>query len=310
MGPPRRRSGVVVAVGTATRSSRSGSGGRLNGFMTSLDAWVPPPGHELNVRDGRQLRYCLYGPADGTPVVSSNPTPHTRWERPDVVDAFDRVGVRVLSYDRPGYGGSTRQLGRTVADAASDVAALADAQGWERFAVNGFSGGGAHALACAALLPRRVTRCAVVAGTAPFAAPGLDFFAGMSDDNAEAFRLAVRGVEEFRRRTDELAAQVLAELDAVSSPDAGRLARMRAMLLDGRDGWTDDMVALVRPWGVDVAGITEPVGVWYSHDDVNSPPGHGAWLLANIPHAQWHRYPGAHDPGPDTTEEILRWLRS
>lgn len=279
------------------------------GVVTSRDAWVPPPTHELTLPDRRLLRYCRYGPAGGVPVVSVNPTPHTRWERPDVVDAFQRAGVAVVSYDRPGYGGSHRQAGRTVADAAADVAALADAQGWERFAVTGFSGGGAHALAGAALLPDRVTRCAVVASTAPFDAPGLDFFAGMSADNAEGFRLASRGPHEFRHRTERVAARVLADLDASPAPDAGRLARMRAMLLDGQDGWTDDMVALARPWGFDVADITVPVAVWYSPDDVNSPPDHGRWLQANISNAEAHQYPGGHDPNAETTDQLLQWLR-
>ncbi|BCJ29687.1 alpha/beta fold hydrolase [Actinocatenispora sera] len=275
--------------------------------MTTLSEWVPPATHGLDLPDGRRLTYCLYGPDDGVPVVSSNPTPHIRWERPDVIEAYHRVGVRVLSYDRPGYGGSSRQPGRTVADAASDVAALADAQGWDRFAVTGFSGGGAPALACGVLLRGRVTRCAVVAGTAPYDAPGLDFFAGMSPDNADGFRLATRGAGDFRARTDRVAAEVLAEL-AAAAPDGGRLARMRAMLLDGRDGWTDDMVSLVRPWGFAVRDIAVPVGVWYSPDDRNSPPGHGEWLLAAVERAEGHRYAGGHEPGPDTADQVLRWL--
>ncbi|WP_203962583.1 alpha/beta fold hydrolase [Actinocatenispora thailandica] len=275
--------------------------------MTTPERWVPPASRDLIQQGSRRLRYCVYGPEDGIPVVSSNPTPHTRWERPDVVDAYQRAGLRALSYDRPGYGGSSRQPGRTVADAAADVVALAGAMGWERFAVTGFSGGAAHALACAALLPDRVTRCAVVAGTAPFGAPGLDFFAGMSDDNADGFRLATRGAGEFGRRTRRVATQVLADLDA-GSPDAGRLARMRAMLLDGQQGWADDMVALVRPWGFDVRDVARPVGVWFSPDDVNSPPGHGAWLLTHLSNAEGHRYAGGHEPGSDTTERLLRWL--
>ncbi|HEY3505285.1 MAG TPA: alpha/beta hydrolase [Actinocatenispora sp.] len=276
--------------------------------MTTPEAWVPPLDHDLTTRHGRLLRYCLYGPADGVPVVSLNPTPHTRWERPDVVDAYHRAGVRVLSYDRPGYGGSSRHVGRTVADAAADVAALADAQGWDRFAVTGFSGGGAHALACAALLPDRVTRCAVTASTAPFAAPGLDFYAGLSDDNADAFRLATRGAREFRHRVDQIATQVLTDLEGAPSPDPGRLARMRAMLLDGRDGWTDDMIALVNPWGFDVRSIVAPVGIWSSPDDTNSPPTHGTWLSTAINQAHTHHYTGAHDPSPETTSQTLHWL--
>ncbi|MFG1906790.1 alpha/beta fold hydrolase [Kribbella sp. NPDC048928] len=117
--------------------------------------------------EGRTLRFCLYGPADGVPVIELYGTPSTRLRRPDQVAAMEQSGVRVLMADRPGYGGSTRQPGRTVADFVRDVEALADSQGWERFAIAGGSGGGPHALACAALLPHRVTRCAVISGVRP-----------------------------------------------------------------------------------------------------------------------------------------------
>jgi pimeloyl-ACP methyl ester carboxylesterase len=120
--------------------------------------WTPPLTHELTADGGRVLRYCCYGPAGGLPVVSLAGTPGTRWERPDVIAAIEQAGLRVAVADRPGYGGTTRQPGRTVASVAADVQIIADALGWRRFAVTGFSGGGPHALACAALLTGRVTR--------------------------------------------------------------------------------------------------------------------------------------------------------
>src|SRR5215467_3413308 len=89
-----------------------------------------PATYELVIED-RVVHYCLYGPLDGTPVISHNGSPSTRWKRPDVVSAIERSGVRMLVHDRPGYGGSTRQAGRLVGDAAEDVRRLADALGWE-----------------------------------------------------------------------------------------------------------------------------------------------------------------------------------
>jgi pimeloyl-ACP methyl ester carboxylesterase len=127
---------------------------------------VLPATLELTVGDGRVVRYCVYGPADGFPVISHSGSPGSRWKRPGSIEAMSRSRSRFLVYDRPGYGGSTRQAGRRVATAASDAVALADAQGWGRFGVFGGSGGAPHALACAALLPDRVTRCAL-AGLAP-----------------------------------------------------------------------------------------------------------------------------------------------
>ncbi|MCO8270649.1 alpha/beta hydrolase [Actinoplanes sp. TRM 88003] len=132
---------------------------------------MPP---HLVTADGRTLRHCFYGPEDGVPVIAHSGTPSSRSKRPSMVETMEKSRLRLLYYDRPGYGGSTRQPGRTVADAASDTAALADAQGWERFAVLGGSGGGPHALAAAALLPGRVLRCAVLSGIKPTAKPELD----------------------------------------------------------------------------------------------------------------------------------------
>jgi pimeloyl-ACP methyl ester carboxylesterase len=99
--------------------------------------WTPPATFELTGRDGRLIRYCMYGPRDGLPVVSHRGSPGTRWKRPVSIEAIEQAGLRMLVPDRPGYGGSTRQRGRSVADAAEDAALLADAQGWAQFAVTG-----------------------------------------------------------------------------------------------------------------------------------------------------------------------------
>ena len=115
----------------------------------------------------RMLMYAVYGTAEGVPALSFGGTPSTRWKRPEVVATIEASGLWMVMPDRPGYGGSTRQPGRSVASVASDAAALADSLGWDRFAVTGGSGGGPHASACAALLPGRVTRCAVTASNAP-----------------------------------------------------------------------------------------------------------------------------------------------
>jgi pimeloyl-ACP methyl ester carboxylesterase len=130
-------------------------------------SWTPPATFELTIRDGRLIRYCMYGPREDLPVVSHGGSPGARWKPPVNIEAIEQAGLRMLVPDRPGYGGSTRQYGRSVADAAEDAARLADAQGWAQFAVTGNSGGGPHALACAALLPDRVTRCAVGSGISP-----------------------------------------------------------------------------------------------------------------------------------------------
>jgi pimeloyl-ACP methyl ester carboxylesterase len=254
--------------------------------------------------DGRVVRYCLYGPVDGFPVVAHNGTPSTRWRRPDQIATMHRAGVRVLMPDRPGYGGSTRRPGRSVADVVEDVRLLADAQGWYRFGVFGGSGGGPHALACAALLPERVIRCAVLSSIRP---------------SAEATPPEER---TLRPRLEEISRDIMAQVAAggpempgmpAPSPardDPAAMARLRATFVDSYDGWVDDKVAFARPWGFAMPDGTVPVGVWYGTDDQNVTEEHAQWLLTHIPGARGHRYDGGHVPGPATFEEIYGWLRS
>jgi len=281
--------------------------------------WTPPPTSELTAADGRLLRYCGYGPPGGRPVISLAGTPGTRWERPDVVTAFEAAGLRVVAPERPGYGGTTRQPGRSVADAAADVARIADAVGWPRFAVTGFSGGGPHALACAALLPGRITCCAAVASPAPADAEGVDFFADRRLGSAEDFRLARVGEQALRPYLAARAGEGLAVLKASperaavagpgrpAAPDSGRETRLRAMYL-GLDGWIDDDIALVRPWGFDLARITAPVSLWHGARDTQVPRAHADWLMARLPSATAYEHPGGHDPDDTTLRRILAWI--
>jgi pimeloyl-ACP methyl ester carboxylesterase len=260
------------------------------------------------------MTYCDYGPRTGLPAFSLAGTPGTRWERPDVIEAFVAAGLRVIVPDRPGYGGSTRQPGRTVGDVAADVRMIADALGWQRFAVTGFSGGGPHALACAALLGSRVNRCAAVSSPAPSEAPGVDFFRRETPEKTESFRLASVGEQALRPYLTDRAAQSLAELAAGEAElasgeaaDGGRTARRRAMYL-GLDGWIDDDIALVHPWGFGLDGIATPVSVWRGLGDLKVPRRHSDWLLAHIPGAEGYEYPGRHEPGDADYRRVLTWL--
>ena len=133
--------------------------------------------HDVRTPDGRKLHVLEGGDPDGLPVVVHHGTPGGALQyEPHAVDAAER-GIRLLSYDRPGYGGSTPHEGRSVADAAADVSAIADALGIGDFGTYGGSGGGPHTLACAALLPDRVVGAVAIASVAPFPAEGLDWLA-------------------------------------------------------------------------------------------------------------------------------------
>jgi pimeloyl-ACP methyl ester carboxylesterase len=280
--------------------------------------------------DGRDVSFRVYGPGTGAPVVLHYGTPGTSKLSPQQVSAVERAGVRLLVIDRPGYGASTRQPGRRVIDVVTNVARIVDEFGWDRFAVWGGSGGGPHALACAAALPDRVSKCASVVGPAPFDAPGLDWFAGMSAGNVEEFRLAQRGESAYRPLVEELAADAvsaaaagdiqigdqyeladsdIAALRARTSED-GYLARVQASFQDGMDGWIDDSIALVKPWGFDIATISVPVSVRYGLDDVLVPSSHGEYLTRVIPESHQAVLSGGHILSDDDLDSIYAWLAS
>lgn len=265
-------------------------------------------------------------------MFSLHGTPGSRLSRHPDEDVYRRAGIRAITYDRPGYGASTRHAGRRVADAANDVAAIADALGLERFAVTGGSGGAPHALACGALMPHRVTRCASVVGPAPFGAGGLsqeEFFAGMVEGNVHEIGCALQGEDALRPELEREAPELIASLDSDSETPLGadyslssadldvmRSGEIRGMLAAsvreaigrGVDGAVDDDLAFVRPWGFDVSAITVPVSVWYGPHDTLVPTGHGEWLARTIPGAEVVVLDGGHFAVYERLPELLGWL--
>jgi pimeloyl-ACP methyl ester carboxylesterase len=282
------------------------------------------------VPGGRRVAYSRYGSATGARVVFHDGTPGSRKLTPRALAALDRVGVQILIADRPGYGESTRLPGRRVVDVVDDIVRLVDLHGWDRFAVWGGSGGGPHALACAARLPDRVERCAAVVSPAPFDAEGLDWFAGMSPGNVEEFTRARLGEDAYRPLVERLAREGVAaaeagepevsgdyqlpEVDLVALrarlKEPGRLERIRVSHTGGVDGWIDDCIAFTLAWGFDPARIKVPVSIWYGADDVLAPRGHAEWLLAHMPHASRHELSGGHLMAAEELESIYRWLVS
>jgi pimeloyl-ACP methyl ester carboxylesterase len=255
----------------------------------------------ITTADGRELTVREGGDPAGVPVLTISGTPgsSTLYE-PHVRDAEQR-GIRLFSYDRPGYGGSTRHEGRTVADCAPDVAAVCDALGIDRFCVWGISGGGPHALATAALLPDRVAAAASLASVAPYDGEGLDFFAGMGEQNVVEFKNARDDAEAHKRasdrdRADLLAAtpdQLVALWQTLLGPADREVAtdRLAAFLLEhiragiepSGDGWYDDDLVFVKPWGFELGSIRVPVLLLQGEQDKFVPYGHGVWLSGHIP---------------------------
>jgi pimeloyl-ACP methyl ester carboxylesterase len=259
---------------------------------------------------GRQLEVLAAGPEDGLPLVFHNGTPGGLVAFGPMTAAAAERGLRTVMYGRPGYGGSTPQPGRRVADAAGDVAVVLDALGADQFVSAGWSGGGPHALASAALLPQRCLGVASIAGVAPHDAGGLDWLAGMAGENVAEFGAAMAGEAELTvHLTAEAAAlrditgeQLIAGLgDLASAADQAVItgefasylaAAFRAALTSGIAGWRDDDLAFIEDWGFPL-GAGAPVTVWQGDQDMMVPFGHGKWLAANLPGAQAHLIPGA-----------------
>lgn len=226
-----------------------------------------------------------------------------------VVAAADRARLGYLSYSRPGYGDSTRQPGRSVADCAADVAELAGALGVRRLHVVGWSGGGPHALACARLLPGLVASTATIGGVAPWGAEGLDWLAGMGPENVEELGLAVEGeaalrpwlereAETLGRVTGPEVAEALGGLvdavdrEALTGAFAEEVAAtFREALRTGVWGWLDDDLAFASGWGFELHTIATPVSVWQGALDRMVPFDHGRWLAALVPGATAHLLP-------------------
>jgi len=251
--------------------------------------------------DGRTLAIEEAGDPGGRPVLVHNGTPNSRHlYAPAVADAAAH-GLRLIGYDRPGYGGSTPQPGRTVADCAADVRAICAERGIDRLAMWGISGGGPHVLACAALLPDLVTAAASLASLAPTDAEGLDWFEGMGQENVDDFRLLASDPEAARAKLEkdreatlaasaadltELLKTLLTPTDAAAL--TGEFAEFLAYtgregLEPGSQGWWDDGLAQAGAWGFELDDIRIPTLLMHGRQDQFVPFGHGQWLAARIP---------------------------
>jgi pimeloyl-ACP methyl ester carboxylesterase len=267
----------------------------------------------IGAPDGRSLTAYDAGDPGGLPILFHHGTPSSGRPFEQHVRLARQQGVRLLSYDRAGYGDSTRNAERTVADVVQDVEAIADALEIGRFATWGLSGGGPHALATAAALPDRVVAVATAASIAPPDRPELDLTEGMGEGNIVEFGLAQQGEEALRPALERDVAD-LGDLDVprfveamrpfLSDLDAAALdSELGAFLLDGFrrslarsvDGWVDDDLAFTRPWGFELESIRVPILVVQGRQDLMVPWAHGEWLAHNLPSAEaWLREDEGH----------------
>jgi pimeloyl-ACP methyl ester carboxylesterase len=270
-------------------------------------------GYEIRLPDGRVLRafVAVEPTATNAPVVLwHHGSPQTGAILQPILDAARSRGIRVVSHARPGYGGSPRRPGRTVADAAADVARLADTLGLDRFAVMGASGGGPHALACAALLPERVWAAVTIAGIAPYTG-GDEWFAGMQAPGG--LRSALDGTSARTRFAEsdsfDEAQFTAADWDALAGEWAALGRDAGEADAAGHDGLVDDDVAFASPWGVDLRLVPCPVIVVQGEDDRVVPASHARWLVGRLPAAElWLRPGDGHVSVLRAVPEAMDWL--
>ena len=271
---------------------------------------------DLDLSDGRRLHIYDTRSDDadasltvfwhhGTPNLGEPPEP--------LLPTAAERGIRWVSHDRPGYGGSSPHPGRDVASAAADVSAIADALRIGRFAVIGHSGGGPHALACGAVLSDRVIGAVSVSGLAPFGVQGLDWFAGMGAAGAGELRAAAGGrkaLEDYLAST-EFDPELFTPADHAALKGAwswlGAVAG-RAMK-GGPGGMVDDDLAYVAPWGFDPGQVRPPVLILQGGQDRIAPSSHGRWLARQIRSAElWLRPDDGHISVLNSGEAAMDWL--
>jgi pimeloyl-ACP methyl ester carboxylesterase len=280
---------------------------------------------DLQLGDGRTLHFYDTGADDAgarLAVFWHHGTPNTGDPPEPLFPAAEQRAIRWVSYDRPSYGGSSPQPGRDIASAAADVASVADALGIERFAVMGHSGGGPHALACGALLSGRVVCVVSVSGMAPFAAEGLDWFAGLAPSGERELRAAVQGRAALESR---LAALFASEPDPEPESEPGSFTAADEAALEGSWSWmagvagkairggmrgmVDDDLAYVNPWGFDPAQVSQPVLLMHGEQDRMVPSSHGSWLARRCPSAELRLFPDdGHISVLNSADVAMDWL--
>lgn len=255
--------------------------------------------HTLELPGGQTLEYIVAGDGPNL-VVYHHGTPAAGPIPSSLAAAAADHGFTIAEVVRPGYGVSTRHPGRSVADVVPLALAVADALGHERFATIGWSGGGPHALATAALAPTRCVAALSLAGVAPYDADGLNFLAGMGEDNIEEFGAALAGASQLQDYLTAAAeglravtgADLVAAMGSLLPPvDRAHLAgetgeelaeELRFSVANGIWGWYDDDIAFTQPWGFDVASLGSGAHIWQGSDDLMVPFAHGQWLAAHI----------------------------
>jgi pimeloyl-ACP methyl ester carboxylesterase len=260
--------------------------------------------------DGRTLEVLTGGADDGYPLLFHSGTPSAAAPFDRLDDAFVKADLKLVTYSRPGYGASAPRAtdgpAARIADDVPDSVVVLDHLGIDEFITLGWSGGGPRALACAVLLPDRCRAAATLAGVAPYDAEGLDWSAGMGEENVEDFQAAAQGREVYTKLLEQTLPPVFeATPERLVSAFGGLVTEVDAAFMTGDFaeylsrvfgragaqgivGTREDGLSIVEPWGFDLDAITVPVAVWQGRHDAMVPFSHGEWLAANVAGAQAH----------------------
>lgn len=289
----------------------------------------------VSLPDGRLITYLDGGDSLGFPVFGLHGTPGCRLSRWPNDSVYKDARVRYITTDRAGYGQSSRNRGRRVVDEASDVIAVADALGIARFSLVGGSGGGPHALACAAVLEDRIVKVACQSSIAPLGINGMsreEWMAGMTESNAAelAWARAGEGVlhQQMKLQQQSIEAALISDPskmfgEGMSEKDNDFMRRPQVVdtfklivaeqALHGVWGSVDDTLAFAKPWGFDLSRIRVPVLITHGRFDNSAPLAHGLWLAEHIPSSEVDiSQTGGHMPEEPEIEiaTTMSWLRA
>ncbi len=288
----------------------------------------------VSLPDGRSIAYLDGGDPQGFPVFGLHGTPGCRLSRWSDDSVYRDAGIRYITTDRAGYGQSSRHRGRIVVDDAADVLAVADALSIDQFSVVGGSGGGPHALACAAVLKNRVVKVACQSGIAPLGEEGMnrdEWVAGMTETIAAELTWAEAGEEilmqQMQIQQQSMEAALISDPslmfgEGMSEKDIAFMLRpevvetfrriVKEQACHGVWGSVDDTLAFARPWGFSLTDIQIPVLITHGAFDTSAPLAHGLWLAERIPSAEADiSETGGHMPEEPEFEiaETMSWLR-
>jgi pimeloyl-ACP methyl ester carboxylesterase len=269
---------------------------------------------DFRLADGRVLHAYDSAPGDDArlTVVWHHGTPNLGTPPAPLAATSERLGIRWIGFDRPGYGGSSPNPGRTVVSGAADLTAVLDTLGIQTCALMGYSGGGTYALGAAAVLGDRVTAVATLAAIAPYSAEGLDWYDGMIPSGLASLHAAAAGrAERLQNEAVEYDPEFTGTDLALFDGEWGWLGSVAGdkAMPNGPDGAVDDDCSYVVPWGCDPTTITAPVLLEHGTTDRIIPSSHGKWLAAHLPTATLDLHEAlSHITILTQAEPTLRWL--